>query len=132
MAFGQLMSASNFHCMPTVVLDNFAEHIKRPYAATKSATVGDVESHRFVVSGPGSDIILAGWIQGEDGFLIPDDHSLVVVASTRTCRRKRGAIECEDFVSLHSEFGLRDLTDYEYTGVVDLKTEAEQAGAQDT
>jgi hypothetical protein len=113
--------------MPTVVLDNLSEHIKLPYVATKSATVEDVESHRFVVSGPGSEIILAGWIQDEDGFLIPDDHSLVVVTSTRTFRRKRGAIECDNFVSLHSELGLRDLTDYEYTGVVDLKTEAEQA-----
>lgn len=125
------MSASNFYCMPTVVLNNFAEHIKHPYVARKSATVEDVESHRFIISGSGADIILAGWIQHEDGFLIPDDHSLVVVTSTRTFRRKSGAIECEDFVNLHSEFGLRDLTDYEYTGVVDLKTIAEQAGAED-
>lgn len=113
--------------MPTALLDNFPEHIKRPYVATESATVEDVESHRFTISGPGSDILLAAWIQDDDGFLIPDDYSLVVVTSTRTFRRKRGAIECDDFVSLHSELGLRDLTDYEYTGVDDLKNEAEQA-----
>jgi hypothetical protein len=115
--------------MPTIALNDLPREVKDPFVAKEVATQEVEERIRFKVSCPGSELIVIGWKQAEDGFLIPEDRTLVTVTPFHyfnPFRRRIREEACDRFVDAHSDLGLRSLTYYEIVGDHEPEQEAEQ------
>ena len=123
------MSGVSYYCMPTIMLNDLPQLVKTPFDAQEVVTHEIEERIRFKVTCPESELIVIGWTQAEDGFLIPDDYSLVTVTPfhyLNPFRRRIREEACDRFVDAHSDLGLRGLTYYEIVGDREPEQEAEQ------